>query len=166
MTTRFPQRKWGLQKAANGLVEWGVKQGWSYSENLYSNGKRFISGKKNRRYSIVIKNICHSKVEAVVSVDGLDVMSGQQASLKNHGYIISPGETLEIKGFRTSEKAVAAFKFSSVDNSYTNERHGSTRNVGVIGLAIFSQKGRDPWKWSTREVKNRQTASPFVEAAR
>jgi len=156
----------GLQKSANGLVEWGVKQGASTLKSYYRGGKRFIEGKDGRTYSLVIKNVCHSRLEAVVSVDGLDVINGRPASTKNKGYIVNPGKTLTIKGFRTSEDAVAAFKFSSVSDSYASEKYGDTRNVGVIGLALFTEKGVDPWKWSTREIKTRNEASPFAEAVR
>ena len=83
---------------------------------------------------------------------------------KQRGYIIPAGETLNIKGFRTSESAVAAFKFSSVAGSYSNLRHGKSRNVGVIGLAVFTQRGVDPWKWSQPAIQNRHGASPFAEA--
>ena len=37
--------------------------------------------------------------------------------------------------------AVAAFEFSGVGASYANLRHGDTRNVGVIGLAVFTERG-------------------------
>ena len=156
----------GLQKSANGLVEWGVKQGVGTLKSYFKNGKRFIEGKEGRTYSIVIKNVCHSRLEAVVSVDGLDVLNGRSASLSIKGYIINPGDSLTIKGFRTSREAVAAFKFSSVSESYSQEKYGTSRNVGVIGLALFTEKGFDPWKWSTRELNTREDASPFAEAAR
>jgi len=95
-------------------------------------------------------------------VDGLDVLDGKPASTKRPGYVISPGDTVEIKGFRTSYEAVAAFKFSSVSQSYANTRHGDTRNVGVIGLAAYLEQGTDPWKWMPKEIEKRDTANPFA----
>jgi len=154
----------GMQKGANGLVEWGVKSGWGYAKNLNAEGKRFIVGKDEAQYSLVVRNICHSRLEIVMSVDGLDVMDGKSASTKKRGYTIEPGKTLSVKGFRTSDAAVAAFKFSSVATSYSNLRHGTTRNVGVIGMAVFTEKGIDPWRWSGSELKTRKTAQAFAEA--
>lgn len=153
----------GLQKSDNGLVEWGIKQGVSTLRSYKRGGKRYVEGTAERNYAIVIKNVCHSRLEAVVSVDGLDVLNGRAASTINEGYIIEPGKTLTIKGFRTSAEAVAAFKFSSVSGSYSAEKYGETRNVGVIGLALFTEKGVDPWKWSTREIQQRESASPFAQ---
>lgn len=154
----------GMQQAAGGLVEWGVKGGWSMLKNYNARGKRYVVGRKGSTYSLVVKNRCHSALEVVLSVDGLDVMTGRAASYGKRGYIIQPGKTLTVEGFRTSESAVAAFKFSSVSGSYSNMRHGKTRNVGVIGMAVFTRRGVDPWKWSRSAVKQRYGASPFAEA--
>jgi hypothetical protein len=154
----------GMQRAAGGLVEWGVKGSWGMLKNYNTGSRRYVVGRKGSNYSLVVKNLCHSALEVILSVDGLDVMDGRSASFRKRGYIIQPGKTLTVKGFRTSASAVAAFKFSSVSGSYSNLRHGKTRNVGVIGMAIFTQKGVDPWKWSRHAVHQRHGASPFAEA--
>jgi hypothetical protein len=155
-----------MQTAAGDLVEWGVKgeigflptykEGWR--------GRRFVAGQKDSNYSIIVKNRCKSALEIVASVDGLDVLDGQAASFKKRGYVVEPGKTLKIEGFRTSYSRVAAFKFSSVSNSYANMRHGNTRNVGVIGLAVFTKKDVNPWIWMPEEVDRRETAQTFAQA--
>lgn len=159
----------GSQQAAGSLVEWGVKGKFgfldTYKEYAFPNGsRRLVSGSKDQSYRIVIKNRCKSTLEIVASVDGLDVMDGKTASFSKRGYLIDPGATLEIDGFRTSTDSVAAFKFSGVANSYANLRHGDTRNVGVIGIAVFTQKGVNPWTWMPTEVKQRGQARAFAEA--
>jgi len=164
MTSQWNRRGEGLQKAGNGLVEWGVKGTFGYLKNVESNGKRFVVGKKNRNYSLVVRNVAHSALEVVLSVDGLDILDGKPASIKKRGHIIQPGKTLVIKGFRKSEDAVAAFKFSSVNDSYTNLSQQGTRNVGVIGMAIYTQKGVSPWRYGSTEINHRQGARTFAEA--
>lgn len=163
-----------MQTAAGGMVEWGIKgkSGFltTYKEGysgLLTNsyfGRRLVAGEKNSTYSIFIKNRSKSTLEIVASVDGLDVKDGKPASFSKRGYLIDPGKSLEIDGFRTSYDSVAEFKFSSVSNSYANQRHGDTRNVGVIGIAVFTQKGVDPWTWMPREVQTRDSAQPFAAA--
>ena len=154
----------GLQKAANGMVEWGVKGSWGYLKNKHSSGKRFVIGSKGQNYSLVVKNVCNSRLEIVMSVDGLDVLDGQPASTSKRGYIIQPGQTLTVKGFRKSEDAVAAFKFSSMNSSYSNLSGEGTRNIGVIGMAVFTENGVDPWKYGVSEIHNRENARAFAEA--
>lgn len=164
MKSGWARRGDGMQKGAGGLVEWGVKSGWGYAKNVMGGGKRFVVGTKGREYSLEIRNICRARLEVVLSVDGLDVMDGKGASVKKRGYIIDPGKILIVKGFRTSEEAVAAFKFSTVSGSYANQKGGSTRNVGVIGMGVYVEKGIDPWTWSSGEVKRREGARAFAEA--
>lgn len=155
-----------MQTAAGEMVEWGIKGGVrflkAYKEGGY--GRRLVEGNNGGSYSIVVKNRSKSALEIVASVDGLDVQDGKSASFSKRGYIVQPGKTIEIEGFRTSTSTVAAFKFSSVSNSYANMRHGNTRNVGVIGIAVFTRKGVNPWTWMPGEVKQRKTANPFAEA--
>lgn len=156
-----------MQTAAGGLVEWGVKGGLGFLPTYKRYGtphRRLVAGKKDSSYSIVVKNRCKSALEIVSSVDGLDVMNGGPASFEKRGYIVEPGKTLEIDGFRTSFSRVAAFKFSSVEHSYANMRHGNTRNVGVIGLAVFTRKNVNPWTWMPDEVRQRAAAQPFAIA--
>ena len=117
-------------------------------------------GKKGRSYQLKIKNLSNVRLEAVMSVDGLDVIDGSSASVKKRGYIVNPGQTLVVKGFRTSNEAVASFKFSSVSSSYANLKHGNTRNVGVVGLALFTEKGSLPYS----DTNQRGKARAFAEA--
>lgn len=149
-----------MQKAAGGLIEWGMTSGWGGLNNYWWRGGRFVIGKKGREYQLKVKNISSARIEVVMSVDGLDVIDGQPASTKKRGYIINPGKTLTVKGFRTSHEAVATFKFSSVSGSYANLRHGNTRNVGVVGLALYTEKGREPWV----ETRQRDGARAFADA--
>ena len=97
-----------------------------------------------------------------MSVDGLDVIDGKDASFAKRGYLIDPHGDLEIDGWRTSNEEVAAFRFGSVSSSYSNKKHGKTRNVGVVGLALFHERGDSPRFWGTPrshgDVVRRQSA--------
>jgi hypothetical protein len=121
-------------------------------------GRTFVVGESGQRYSIVLQNHTSHRFEAVATVDGLDVINGRQGSLSNRGYVLMPFATLEIDGFRQSTATVAAFRFGSVGDSYAAQT-GSARNVGVIGVAFFSQRG-DSFV-DGREIRTRDTASPF-----
>ncbi len=119
----------------------------------------FVVGEEGRRYALVVRNQSNFRLEAVLSVDGLDVLDGRPASVRKRGYVIDPHRTLVVDGFRQSTEAVAAFRFSPVRESYAQEKYGNTRNVGVIGVAIFNERGTFPW--TDREVKKRLEANPF-----
>jgi len=101
--------------------------------------RRFVLGQVGERYRVKIVNPTAARVEAVVSVDGLDAIDGRPGDLSKRGYIVPAyGETL-VDGWRTSLSTVAAFRFSSVAASYAG-RKGRDRNVGVIGIAFFQER--------------------------
>ncbi len=119
----------------------------------------FVVGEAGRRYSIVVRNESDARLEVVLSVDGLDVIDGRPASFRKPGYVIAPRQKITVEGFRQSTEAVAAFRFGSVSESYANLKHHDTRNVGVIGVAIFHEFGTDPF--ALTEVERRLRADPF-----
>lgn len=143
-----------MARMASGLVSIGLKDGSGrWLDSWWAGGSRFVAGEQGDRYEIVLRNETGNRVEAMLSVDGLDVMDGRSASFKKRGYIVHPHDTVTVDGFRTSSSTVAAFRFSRVDRSYAALKHGDTRNVGVIGVAVFTE--RDPEDW------RRRGANPF-----
>ena len=103
------------------------------------NGRFYVLGDANDRYTIRVSNPTNRRVEAVISVDGLDVIDGDTADLSKRGYVVPPYGELRVDGFRVSTASVATFRFSSVGESYAG-RKGKDRNVGVIGVAIFDEQ--------------------------
>ncbi len=102
-------------------------------------GRRFVLGTLGQRYRIHVVNPTGSRVEAVVSVDGLDAIDGRPASLAKRGYVIPAFGDVTIDGWRTSLDTVAAFRFSSVRDSYAGRKE-QDRNVGVVGVAFFRER--------------------------
>jgi hypothetical protein len=148
------RRASGLVRMADGFVSAGLKDGSGrWLNGWMAGGNRFFAGERGDRYEIVVRNETKERMEVVLSVDGLDVMDGRSASFSKRGYIVYPGDTLSIDGFRTSSSTVAAFRFSRVDRSYAALKHGNTRNVGVIGIAIFTERQPEVWR--------RRGANPF-----
>lgn len=109
----------------------------------YQRGARhYVLGMTEGRYIIRVTNPTAARIEAVVSVDGLDVIDGLAANFRTkRGYVVPPYGEVRIEGFRTSASQVAAFRFSSVPRSYAG-RKGVPRNIGVIGVAIFEEAAR------------------------
>jgi hypothetical protein len=122
-------------------------------------GRDYVAGSDGQRYVIQIENHTGNRFEAVATVDGLDVLDGKDGSLAKRGYLVDPWATLQIDGFRRSQSAVAAFRFGAVKDSYA-ARKGNDRNVGVIGVAFFHERGTS-LPWTERELERRDSANPF-----
>ena len=145
--------------AGSGAITISVRDsGGSPLEAVKVGDRTLVVGQAGQRYSIVLTNNTSHRFEAVGTVDGLDVINGKPGTFDNRGYVLLPFATLEIEGFRTSTQQVAAFRFAAVPDSYAAQT-GSARNVGVIGLAFFSERG-DAFVPES-EVRLRETASPF-----
>ena len=107
---------------------------------FFDAGRAYVLGTLGQRYRLRISNPTSARVEAVVSIDGLDAIDGEPADfISKHGYVIAPHDDLVVEGFRTSLEQVATFRFSSVPDSYAS-RKGKDRNVGVIGVAFFRER--------------------------
>ena len=128
-------------------------------EGFTAGSHTYVVGEHNQRYIIQIQNHTRNRIEAVATVDGLDVVNGQPGSFSNRGYIVAPFSTVEIDGFRRSLSTVAAFRFGSVRGSYAAKK-GDDRNVGVVGIAFFHEQGTS-FPWNSGEVDRRHDANPF-----
>jgi len=107
-------------------------------------GRTFLLGEPGLRYNIRVRNPTGQRVEAVISVDGRDAMSGEPGDYVNQrGYVIPAYGSLLVEGFRRSMAEVAAFRFTSPEDSYSS-RMGTPQNVGVIGVAFFPERVRPP----------------------
>jgi hypothetical protein len=122
-------------------------------------GRSYVVGNDGARYALRIENQTGARFEAVATVDGLDVSDGQPGAFEKRGYLVQPWSTVEIDGFRRSEDEVAAFRFGRVRDSYAAKR-GHDRNVGVIGVAVFQERGSS-WPWTQRELERRNSADAF-----
>ncbi|HEY4103613.1 MAG TPA: hypothetical protein VGM44_06965, partial [Polyangiaceae bacterium] len=74
-------------------------------------------------------------------------------------YVIAPHDSMLIEGFRRSMEQVATFRFTSPQNSYS-ARMGTPENVGVIGVAFFSERVPPPRPVIARPLPTRPMRAP------
>jgi hypothetical protein len=146
--------------AGNGMVTVRLTDGSGTALPTFAGaGRTLVQGERGQRYMIEIANQTGNRFEAVVTVDGLDVIDGRPGALAKRGYLVQPFATVQIDGFRQNMTEVAAFRFGSVRGSYAASK-GGERNVGVVGVALFSERGAER-PWTARELERRETADPF-----
>jgi hypothetical protein len=104
-------------------------------------GRRYVVGKPGNEYAIRVRNDGGERALAVMSVDGVNVITGDTASPSQSGYVLDAHGSFEIAGWRTSQSRTAAFFFTTLANSYAT-RTGRPDNVGVIGVAVFRERPR------------------------
>jgi hypothetical protein len=106
-------------------------------------GRAYVVGRPGNEYQVAVKNRHGEDLLAVVSVDGLNVMTGETASARQSGYVLSPWTRVDVRGWRKSLDEIAAFYFTPLGDSYA-ARTDRPANVGVIGVALFRRKAEPP----------------------
>ncbi len=106
-------------------------------------GKAWVVGKPGNEYQIRIRNRAADQVMAVMSVDGVNIVSGETARPDQTGYVLAANRSFDIAGWRKSTAQTAAFYFTQLPDSYA-ARTGRPDDVGVIGVALFRRKPADP----------------------
>src|SRR5712692_7759946 len=101
-------------------------------------GRAYVAGKPGNEYQITLRSL-REDVLAVVSVDGVNVITGETANPAQSGYVLGARASLDIQGWRKSLAQTAAFYFTSLPDSYA-ARTGRPDDVGVIGVALFRRK--------------------------
>ncbi len=108
-------------------------------------GDRYVAGAIGHRYAIGLHNLTPRRVLVVLSVDGVNAVTGETASPEQSGYVLGPYQRSEVRGWRKSLAEVAEFEFSSLPASYA-ARTDRPDNVGVIGIAVFDEHSVPTWR--------------------
>ncbi len=102
-------------------------------------GRRYVAGEPGHEYEIRVRNDESSRVLAVTTVDGVNVITGETGAVGQSGYVLDGYGDVRIAGWRKNLSRTAAFYFTSLSNSYA-ARTGRAENVGVIGVALFRER--------------------------
>jgi hypothetical protein len=132
-------------------------------ETYRRDGKRYVIGTPGHEYAVRIRNCTGGRLLAVVSVDGINAVTGETASPDQSGYVIEPGGYVNIQGWRKDLERTAAFYFSDPGDSYAS-RTGRPDDLGVIGVALFREREQPaPYAYENRAP---EAASSAGAAAR
>lgn len=124
-------------------------------------GRHHIAGQPGHEYEVRIRSRDGSRLLAVTSVDGVNVITGQTASPTQSGYVIEPYGNQGVAGWRKNMERTAAFYFTALPDSYA-ARTGRPDDVGVIGVALFRESRPQPRPWRDDAIA---AGSPREQAA-
>jgi hypothetical protein len=102
-------------------------------------GETYVIGQPGHEYEIRVQSAAGGRTLAVMSVDGINILSGRTAATTQSGYVIDPYGRARVAGWRKSESHTASFYFTSLGDSYA-ARTGRADQVGVIGVALFRER--------------------------
>ena len=102
-------------------------------------GSAWVAGQPGHRYAVQLVNRTGGRMLVVLSVDGINAITGETAGVGQSGYVLGPYASAEITGWRKSAAEAAAFYFTSIADSYA-ARTDRPDNVGVVGAAVFRER--------------------------
>lgn len=129
-------------------------------------GRHYVVGHPGNEYEIRLRNRQRADILTVVSVDGVDVITGDTADWQQSGYVLGAHQGFGVKGWRKSLERTAAFYFTALPDSYA-ARTGRPEHVGVIGVAIFRKKPEPVVQYAPppRLARSAEADSPYPSAA-
>lgn len=122
-------------------------------------GMRYIAGAPGQRYALRLTNQSNERVLVVLSVDGINAISGETAAYGQTGYVLEAWASAEVAGWRKNMSETAAFYFAALPESYA-ARTGRPDNVGVIGAAVFSERVAPPMAQPAPAARSAESAAP------
>ena len=133
-------------------------------ERIRHSGREHIEGRPGHRFAVQLHNRSSERVLAVLAVDGVNAISGQTASTSQTGYVLEPWQQAEIRGWRKSHADIAEFYFTDLPDSYA-ARTGRPIDVGVIGVAAFRERRREPEPYYPGPVIGQRERSAAADSA-
>jgi hypothetical protein len=127
-------------------------------------GKLYVAGTPGHRYGVRLVNRTGTRVLTVLSVDGVNAVTGENADPNQAGYVLGAWDSTEVDGWRKNMSEVAEFNFTNLGDSYA-ARTGRPNNVGVIGVAVFREKPHYTWRERDEKIAREAPASPAADAA-
>jgi hypothetical protein len=99
-------------------------------------------------FELIFKNHTNSSVQIKVSIDGVDIQTGEKASTNNRGpFFQVPGKTyltsygsISLKAWPENKNGGAAFVFTSAGNSVALHTTGDISHKGIIAVAVYEEK--------------------------
>lgn len=107
-------------------------------------GEHWIAGDPGHRYAVRLSNGSGERVLVVLSVDGINAVTGATADPSQTGYVLGPWQSTGIAGWRKSHDDIAQFVFTALPDSYA-ARTRRPDHVGVIGIAVFQEARAVQW---------------------
>jgi hypothetical protein len=117
-------------------------------------GEQYVAGRPGNEYEVRVRNNTNEEILAVISVDGVNVVTGETAAPSQSGYVIGPWRSLSIAGWRKSLARIATFYFTDHSDAYAT-RTGRPDDVGVIGVAVFKRKFVPPVELEAPRLQQR-----------
>ena len=110
-------------------------------------GRYYVEARTGSRYSVALANRTGGRVGVVLTVDGLNAISGERDAGRGRMYVLDPWQRATVQGWRTSLREVRQFTFVDERASYAARSGKANEKMGWIEVAAYRE--RRPFVLST-----------------
>jgi hypothetical protein len=103
-------------------------------------GRFYLEARRGCRYALTLENRSGERLAAVLSVDGLNVISGQRDTGRGRMYVLDPWRRVTVQGWRSSLEEVRRFSFVDEQASYAARSGKANEKMGWIELAVYRER--------------------------
>lgn len=110
-------------------------------------GRFYLEARPRSRYALRLANNTHERLGVVITVDGLNAISGEQVPAlpgrpapTGRMYVLDPWASVTVQGWRTSLDEVRRFTFVDEQRSYAARSGKANSKMGWIELAVYRER--------------------------
>ena len=103
-------------------------------------GRFYVEAREGLRYSVVLANRTGERVGVVLTVDGLNAISGERDTGRGRMYVLDPWQRTTVQGWRTSLQEVRQFTFVDEQASYAARSGKANEKMGWIEVETYRER--------------------------
>jgi len=103
-------------------------------------GRYYVEARKGCRYSVALANRTGERLGIVLTVDGLNAISGARDAGRGRMYVLDPWQSTTVQGWRTSLQEVRQFTFVDERASYAARSDKANEKMGWIEITAYREQ--------------------------
>jgi hypothetical protein len=124
-------------------------------------GRYYLEARRGARYAFRLTNRTGERLAVLMTVDGLNVISGERQAVDQRGrmYVLDPYESAHIQGWRSSLDDIRRFTFVDEQRSYATRSGQANARMGWIELAVYREQRPYAWRQQPDVTRQRNEAA-------
>ena len=129
-------------------------------------GRYYLEARTGSRYAVALANRTGERVGVVLTVDGLNAISGERDSGRGRMYVLDPWQSTSVQGWRSSLQEVRQFTFVDERRSYAARSAKANEKMGWIEVAVYRERRLYPIEEQENRGRAQAPAAPEASSAR
>jgi hypothetical protein len=112
-------------------------------------GRYYLEAREGCPYLVRLSNRTAERLGVVLTVDGLNVISGQRDDGRGRMYVLDPWRQATVRGWRSSLQEVRRFTFVDEKASYAARSNKANSRMGWVEVSVYRERRhwRQPYRW-------------------